>query len=161
MTMSRSCAGSCPLVATTILAACWLALGACQSSSQPRTGDTVPDGGADLASGDVPGAADDAAAPDVPAGPVEVTLSESTYTFATPDLSHGLIATVTGTATSTVTWSTSNSYIATVSATGVVTSVSGGDAIITATSTADPSKSATGNVTIAEPQRMRATSYVD
>jgi hypothetical protein len=81
MKMSRSCAGSCPLVATTILAACWLALGACQSSSPPRTGiDTVPDGGADLASGDVPGAADDAAALDVPAGPVEVSLNESTYT---------------------------------------------------------------------------------
>jgi lysophospholipase L1-like esterase len=145
-----------------ILAGCWLALGACQSSPQPRTGiDIVPDAGADVATGDLPGATDDAAAPDVPAGPVEVSLSESTYTFATPDLSHGLTATVTGTAMTTVTWSTSNSYIATVSATGVVTSVSGGDAIITATSTADPSKSATCTVTIAEPQRMRATSYVD
>ncbi len=90
-----------------------------------------------------------------------MAISESTFTFATPDLSHGLNASVTGTATTTVTWSTSNGYIATVSATGLVTSVSGGDAVIIATSTADPTKSASCTVTVAEPQRARAASYVD
>src|SRR5581483_9327257 len=137
-----------PMVAATVLAGALLALGACQSS-QPRTGiDIVPDAG-------------DASATDAPAGPVAVSLSESTYTFATPDLSHSLTASVTGTGATSVTWSTSNSYIATVDATGAVTSVSGGDAIITATSTADPTKSADCTVTVAEPQRTRAASYVD
>jgi len=144
-----------------LLAGWVLALGACQSSPQPRSGiDIGPDAGADVASGEVT-TTGDAAPPDAPAGPVAVSLSESTYTFATPDLSHGLTASVTGTDATSVTWSTSNSYIATVSATGVVTSVSGGDATITATSTADPAASASCTVTVTEPQRARAASYVD
>jgi len=92
---------------------------------------------------------------------VAVTLSDAAYTFATPDLRHGLTATVTGAATTTVTWSSSNTYIATVSPAGVVTSVSGGDVTITATSTADPTKTAACAVTVAEPERARATTYTD
>ncbi len=154
-------------VTSTILAGALLVAVGCQSSPQPRSGidlgpdasadvSAASDGGPDASAGD-PG---DAAA-DAPIGPVGVTVSESTYTFDTPDLSHSLVATVTGSPTITVTWSTSNSYIATVSAAGIITSVSGGDAIITATSTADPTKSASCTVTVAEPQRPRATSYVD
>lgn len=155
------------IVTSTALAGALLVAVGCQSSPQPRSGiDIGPDAGADVppaddggpdAGGGDPG---DAAA-DVPTGPVGVTVSESTYTFDTPDLSHSLGATVTGSTTTTVTWSTSNSYIATVSAAGIVTSVSGGDATITATAMADPTKSATCTVTVAELQRPRATSYVD
>jgi lysophospholipase L1-like esterase len=95
------------------------------------------------------------------ASAVEVALNETEYTFATPDLSHTLTATVTGAAATTVTWTSSNTYIATVSTAGVVTSVSGGQAVITATSTSDPTKKATATVTVAEPNRAKATVYVD
>ena len=95
------------------------------------------------------------------AAPSRIALNESAYTFPTPDLHHGLTAAVTGTTTTTVTWSTSNSYIATVSPAGVVTSVSGGEATITATSMADPTKSASCTVTVAEPDRPKAATYVD
>src|SRR4029079_5061598 len=81
--------------------------------------------------------------------------------FETPDLHHGLTATVTGNATTTVTWASSNTYIATVSPAGQVVSVAGGQATITATSMADPTKSATCTITVAEPNRARAASYVD
>jgi len=103
----------------------------------------------------------DGATPDTGAGAVSVTLSEATFTFATPDLTHGLTATVTGSATTAVTWTSSNTYIATVNAAGVVTSVSGGDAVITATSTVDTTKTASCTITVAEPTRARAASYVD
>ena len=73
----------------------------------------------------------------------------------------GSTAAVTGTTTTTVTWSTSNGYIATVSPAGVVTSVSGGEATITATSMADPTRSASCTVTVAEPDRPKAATYVD
>ena len=102
-----------------------------------------------------------AARPTRSSAPVAITLSESSFTLDTPDLHHGLTATVTGSATTTSTWSSSNTYIATVSAAGVVTSVSGGQATITATSTADPTKTAACTVTVAEPNRARAASYVD
>lgn len=107
------------------------------------------------------------APPDVPpdappGGPAAgVALSDTEIAFATPDLSRTLMATVTGNSNPAVTWSSSDSYIATVSATGVVTSVSGGQATITATSVADPSLTASCKVTIAEPDRPRATSYTD
>ncbi|HXT99439.1 MAG TPA: hypothetical protein VN903_00515, partial [Polyangia bacterium] len=55
----------------------------------------------------------------------------------------------------------SDTYIATVSPAGIVTSVSGGQAMITATSMADPTKSASCTITVQEPDRARATSYVD
>jgi lysophospholipase L1-like esterase len=138
-----------------------LLLGACQKTAAQAG----PDAGPDLGPGVDAGAnvTDDGAATttDGPAGPVAVSLGETAFTFATPDLSHTLTATVAGTPTTTVTWASSDTYIATVSAAGVVTSVSGGQATITATSTADPTKSASGTVTIAEPDRARAASYVD
>ena len=144
----------------------FLVLAGCKGSTSPRTSvDVGPDAGspdsnngADSTTGADP---DAATPPDAATGNVAVTLSESSFTLATPDLSHPLTATVTGTATTTVTWSSSNTYIATVSAAGVVTSVSGGDAIITATSTVDTTKSAACTVTVAEPNRARAASYID
>lgn len=157
------------VVLAAIVSSWFLLVAACQSSKAPATMPvSVPDAGAgaDSDSG-TPG--DDAAATDTgtdsgagaDAGVVAVTLNESSFTLATPDLSHSLIATVAGTTTTTVTWSSSNSYIATVSPAGVVTSVSGGDATITATSTVDPTRSAACTVTVAEPDRARAASYVD
>jgi lysophospholipase L1-like esterase len=92
---------------------------------------------------------------------VTVTLNESTFVFETPDQKHTFTATVTGAATTTVTWSSSNTYIATVDATGVVTSVSGGEAVITATSTVDTTKTAAARISVSEPNRPRATSYLD
>lgn len=92
---------------------------------------------------------------------VAVSLSEASFTLDTPDISHPLTATVTGTSTTTVTWSSSNTYIATVSESGVVKSVSGGQATITATSTADTTKAATATVTVAEPNRAKASTYTD
>ena len=159
------------LVLVAIVSSSVLAVAGCKSSTTPATGiDGGPDAGGpdagtgvDSATGGDPDAAADAdaAGVDAPTGPVAVALSESAFTLATPDLSHTLTASVTGTATTTVTWTSSNTYIATVSATGVVTSVSGGDATITATSTVDTSQSATCTVTVAEPNRARAASYVD
>jgi lysophospholipase L1-like esterase len=92
---------------------------------------------------------------------VLVTLNESAFVFDTPDQKHTLVATVTGAASDSVTWSSSNTYVATVDAAGVVTSVSGGEAVITAASTADKSKSASAKVSVSEPNRVRATNYVD
>jgi lysophospholipase L1-like esterase len=140
---------------------------ACGKSGSPQGGsDAGPETGDDAGPGPgvdagTDGANDDGAAAETGGGPVAVTLAETAFTFPTPDVSHGLTAGVTGAATTTVTWTSSNTYIATVNAAGVVTSVSGGQAIITATSTADPTKSATCTVTVAEPNRTRAASYVD
>jgi lysophospholipase L1-like esterase len=94
-------------------------------------------------------------------GAGKLTLSETALTFATPDLRQPLTASLDGQATSAVTWSSSNTYIATVSPAGQVFSVSGGQAVITATSSADPALSASATVTVAEPDRERASSYVD
>src|SRR3954453_2829318 len=104
---------------------------------------------------------DDGAVTDTGLGAVAITLSESSFTMDTPDLHHGLTATITGTTTTTVAWSSSNSYIATVSAGGVGTSVSGGQVTITATSMADASKTAACTVMVAEPNRAKAASSVD
>jgi lysophospholipase L1-like esterase len=116
-----------------------------------------PDGAPPTDSG--PGS-DSGGGSDAEAG-VSVALSESAFTLATPDLSRTLTANVTGSADKAVTWSSSNTYIATVSAAGVVTSVSGGQAVITATLVADPTKTATSTVTIPEPNRPRADLYID
>jgi lysophospholipase L1-like esterase len=130
-------------------------------------GATSGTGGAPLATGGAGASTQPAATggatskTDAGAATVAVTLSETTYTFATPDLSHALTAIVTGTTNTTVTWTSSNTYIATVDANGVVTSVSGGEATITAKSAADPTKSASATVTIAEPNRPKAATYVD
>ena len=48
----------------------------------------------------------------------------------------------------TVTWTSDNSVVATVAATGLVTGVSAGTAVIRATSVADPRFSATGNIAV-------------
>ena len=103
------------------------------------------------------------AGPDADTGgpAVAVAVTPASLTFATPDLPGTLTAAVTGSADPTVTWSSSNTYIATVSAAGVVTSVSGGQAIITATSVADPTRSASSTVTIVEPDRAGTTHYDD
>jgi lysophospholipase L1-like esterase len=90
-----------------------------------------------------------------------LALSESAFTFETPDQRHTLNATLDGAPTTAVTWSSSDTYVATVSAAGVVTSVSGGQAVITATSSAAPTQSVTATVTVAEPNRVRAASYLD
>src|SRR4029079_16581541 len=152
-----------------VAASSFLLLGGCGGGkSQQQTGnDAAPDTGdpnidVDAGSGSDTGTTtDDGGTSDTAIGPVAVTLHESSYTFDTPDLHHGLTATVTGSATTTTTWTSSNTYIATVSAAGQVVSVSGGQATITATSTADPTKSATCTVTVAEPNRARAATYVD
>jgi len=94
-------------------------------------------------------------------GAAALVLSESSLVLATPDVSHTLTAKVSGTTITTVTWSSSNSYIATVSPVGVVKSVSGGEATIIATSMADATKTAACTVTVAEPNRTRAASYAD
>ncbi len=57
---------------------------------------------------------------------------------------------VEGGAVETVTWTTSNANIATVDSSGIVTRLSGGVAIITATSTADPTKTAELRLTVLE-----------
>ena len=51
-------------------------------------------------------------------------------------------------ATQSVNWSSSNPSVATVSSTGVVSGVSAGNAVITATSTADGTKTATSTITV-------------
>ncbi len=143
-----------PAALAAALAAPFLLFAACGGSTaqQPADSGIEPDTGTNP---------DDGATADTGTTAVTVTLSEPAFTLATPDLHHGLTATVTGSATTTVTWTSSNTYIATVSPAGIVTSVSGGDATITATSTADPTKSAACTVTVAEPNRAKAASYVD
>jgi lysophospholipase L1-like esterase len=147
-----------------VLASSSLLFGACGGTKQHAGSDAGPDTGTDPnidAATDNSTITDDGGTTDTVVGPVAITLSESSYTFDTPDLHHGLTATVTGSATTTTTWTSSNTYIATVSAAGQVVSVSGGQATITATSTADPTKSASCTVTVSEPNRARATTYVD
>ncbi len=95
------------------------------------------------------------------AGSGKLSLSESAFTLETPDLKHPLTATLDAAPTTAVTWASSDTYIATVDATGVVTSVSGGQAVITATSSADPTQTAAATVSVAEPNRPRAATYAD
>ena len=121
-----------------------------QSSSNKLLLDALSSGGSDAG-----------AHPTADAPAASVTLSDTAIAFATPDVSRALRATVTGDAGPAVTWSSSDTYIATVSAAGVVTSVSGGQATITATSVADPGLTARCTVTVAEPDRPRAASYID
>jgi hypothetical protein len=52
----------------------------------------------------------------------------------------------------TVTWSSSNTAVATISTSGVVTAVTAGSAIITAASTVDPTVSGTAAITVRPPQ---------
>ena len=141
-----------------VISASALCFSACQNTKPSQTN---TDAGTDIGTGTDTRTTDDGGTPDKGTGAVAVAVSETAYTFPTPDLYHGLTATVTGTTTTTVTWSSSNTYIATVSPAGVVTSVGGGDATITATSMADPTKSASCTVTVSEPNRARAATYAD
>ena len=157
---------------STIVAALVVVATACNQGSTPGQAPNLDAGLApDAATPDA--AAPDASTPDAstpdaglpdadPGNPVvAVTISDAAITFETPDLSRTLTATVTGSTTTAVTWSSSNTYIATVTATGVVTSVAGGQVMITAAATADPTKTAACTVTVAEPNRPRAASYID
>jgi lysophospholipase L1-like esterase len=156
---------STPVVACAVLAGFGVLFAACGDSAKSRpvqNPDTGVDADVDVTSGAPDtGAAQEAGGAIDSGGTVSVTLSETAFVFDTPDQKHTFTASVTGVATMTVTWASSNTYIATVDTTGVVTSVSGGDALITATSTADKTKLATAKVSVAEPNRPRATSYVD
>src|SRR3982751_3993172 len=145
----------------------WIGLFAgCGSSPAQQPGndsgaDAGPGPDGDLDTGGTETNPADGSMTDTGLGAVAITLSESSFTFDTPDLHHGLTATVTGTATTSVAWSSSNSYIATVSPGGVVTSVSGGQVTITAMSIADATKTAACRVTVAEPNRARAATAID
>ncbi len=80
-----------------------------------------------------------------------VTVSPATLSLDLNGTKTGnLSATVSGTnnPAQTVTWSTSNQNVATVSSSGVVTAVAKGTATITATSTVDPSKSGSCAITV-------------
>lgn len=81
-----------------------------------------------------------------------VTLDETTKTITAGD-NFTLRATVSGTGSfdSSVTWTSSNDSIATVSSGGVVTGVAPGTATITATTVGTPTKSATCTVTVEAP----------
>jgi len=160
--MSKTARFRSPALVTTILSASLLLFAGCGGGkSSPGGTDAGPDAPKDANDFDMGTGTDDGGPVDTGTASVAITVSESAYTFATPDLNHGLTAAVTGTTTTTVTWASSNTYIATVSPAGQVTSVSGGTAMITATSTADPTKSASCTVMVAEPNRARAASYVD
>jgi lysophospholipase L1-like esterase len=144
------------LRAALVAAVCF---GAACDGSKPQPDNGSADAGSDTGVIDTGTKMDDGGA--TTDGPIAVALSEASFTLATPDLTHGLTAAVTGTASTTVTWSSSNTYIATISPAGVVTSVSGGETTITATSTADATKTATCTVTVAEPNRAKAATYID
>ncbi len=161
--MNRSLRLPFPALAGILSSAVVLFAGCGGGKNQQTGADAGPDTatGADSNDFDAGTGTDDGGTTDTGTAPVAITVSESAYTFPTPDLHHGLTATVTGTTTTTVTWSSSNTYIATVSPAGQVTSVSGGEATITATSTADPTKSASCTVMVVEPNRARAATYVD
>ena len=79
--------------------------------------------------------------------PVLVTLGSSTLSLLQGSTQQ-LTATVTGTLNTAVTWSSSNQAVATVSLGGLVTAVGAGTATITATSVADPTKTASVSLTV-------------
>ena len=81
-----------------------------------------------------------------------VTVSPSTLSLTTGETSDlSATVSVSGGAAQTVTWSSNNTGVATVSNTGHVTAVATGNATITATSTADNTKSGTCTVTVSAP----------
>ena len=91
-----------------------------------------------------------------------VTVTPTTATLAigdSVDLSAD-VAVVSGSPSTAVTWSSSDSGIAEVDATGSVTAVAAGSATITATSVADTSVSGSATITVAAPLRfVSATAY--
>jgi alpha-tubulin suppressor-like RCC1 family protein len=82
------------------------------------------------------------------AGTVGVSVSPAPTTSVAVGGTRQLTATVSGTANTAVTWSTSAAGTATVSAAGLVTGVAAGTAVVTATSVADPSRTASTTVTV-------------
>lgn len=84
--------------------------------------------------------------------PTSLTLSVSSLNLTVGAQSAKITVTATPSgASNKVTWTTSNSSVATVSSTGIVTAVSEGTAQITATSTRNSSVSASLTVTVAKP----------
>lgn len=82
-----------------------------------------------------------------------LTLNKTSCSFTKESLTETLIPTLLpATASdSRITWSSNNPKVATVSETGIVMSVASGTATITATSVADPTKTATCQVTVSIP----------
>ncbi len=89
---------------------------------------------------------------DIPVSVTGVSLDATTIKFTAEDDSKQLTATVSpaNATNQVVTWTSSNTNVATVSSTGLVTAVANGTATITVT-TADGSKTATCTVTVAIP----------
>lgn len=79
---------------------------------------------------------------------ITVGVSPTTMNL-TPGQTAQATASLTGSTNTAVTWSSNTPTVATVSATGLVRGIVAGTARITATSVADPSKSASVNVTVA------------
>jgi uncharacterized protein YjdB len=81
-----------------------------------------------------------------------ITLSQNSLIFNVGDAGVTLTATVkpSNLAVKTVTWTSSNSSIATVDSNGKITPVSGGSTVITATSVLDNTKKATCSVTVVQ-----------
>lgn len=92
---------------------------------------------------------------------ISITLDKSTITFDIPDMAETITATLTGSDNKKVVWSTENRYIATVDENGLVKSVSGGSVKIYATSQEPSDAKAVCEVTIKEPNRVKAESYID
>ena len=93
--------------------------------------------------------------PDEQSGDVSVKLSSSSLTMYKGNTAK-LTASVEpfGVTPDTVTWTSSNDAVATVSATGLVTAIAEGSAIITATSDKDTTKSASCTVTVSNVNTM-------
>ena len=92
------------------------------------------------------------------AAPTKLTLSASTLNLTIGAQSSKITVTPTPSdASNKVTWSTSNSSVATVSTTGIITAVSEGTATITATSTRDNNVSASLTVTVTRPALQKLT----
>ncbi len=89
--------------------------------------------------------------PIVPQTPVNIGLNQTNLSLAAGVVQQ-LTATVTGSANTTVTWSSSNTAVATVTDVGLVRAITPGTATITVRPAADPSKSATATVTVTQQQ---------
>ncbi|MGV3708988.1 MAG: Ig-like domain-containing protein [Gemmatimonas sp.] len=83
--------------------------------------------------------------------PVSVSLNQTSVSLA-PGQTQQLTSTVTGSPNTSVTWQSSATNIATVTDVGLVRAISAGTATITVRSAADPSKTATATVTVAQNQ---------
>src|SRR3954468_14292647 len=82
-----------------------LLFGACGGTKPQAGSDAGPETGTapgNDASAETGTNTDEGGTTDTSVGPVAIALGESSYTFETPDLHHGLTATVTGSATTTV-----------------------------------------------------------